>query len=299
MKYLAGAVLVVGIILGAVLYWRVPLPTPVKAPVPFASVSYACNGGKTIMAAYFSGESKPAKDPSMPPTPGGSIALTLSDGRTMTLAQTLSADGIRYANADESFIFWGKGNGALVLEQNEEKSYIGCIAVAPELPGQNLPRIYTNSGAGFSLRLPAGYSADESYRYQELGPKKTIHGISFTIPDTLAKGSNLSSDTFVSVEEIPKATTCSAALFLDRASATTLTDASTTYSVASSTGAAAGNRYEETVYALPGTNPCVAMRYFIHYGVIENYPPGAVREFDHAGLVATFDAIRRSLILVQ
>ena len=66
-----------------------------------------------------------------------------------------------------------------------------------------------------------------------------------------------------------------------------------------STGAAAGNRYEETVYTLPGTNPCIAVRYFIHYGVFQNYPAGTVREFDQQALLASFDAIRHTLVIVQ
>jgi hypothetical protein len=69
--------------------------------------------------------------------------------------------------------------------------------------------------------------------------------------------------------------------------------------VASTTGAAAGNRYEETVYAIPGTNPCVAVRYFVHYGVIENYPPGTVRQFDKQALLDQFDRIRRTLVVNQ
>ncbi|MDE2078863.1 MAG: MliC family protein [Patescibacteria group bacterium] len=62
----------------------------------------------------------------MPPTPGGSVAITLSDGRAMTLPQTISADGARYANADESFIFWSKGNGAFVMEGNAT-TYANCV----------------------------------------------------------------------------------------------------------------------------------------------------------------------------
>lgn len=71
----------------------------------------------------------------------------------------------------------------------------------------------------------------------------------------------------------------------------------TFFNVASSTGAGAGNRYEEIVYAIPGTNPCQAVRYFIHYSFFENYPVGTVREFDKKTIVTQFDQIRRTLIL--
>lgn len=265
-----------------------------------ATVTYSCNTDKTITAVFSQGDSKPAASPDQPPTPGGSVALTLSDGRTMALAQTISADGARYANADESFVFWSKGNGALVLENNQQKFYIGCIRIASEATGQSLPQIYSNSSEGFSLRLPGNYKVDESYTYQELGHGKAINGIKFTIPESLATGTNLSPDSYVSVEEIPQTQSCSAALFLDRGmQVAAITEGDTTYSVASSTGAGAGNRYEETVYALPGTNPCIAVRYMVHYGVFENYPPGTVKQFDRDALLKQFDSIRKTLVVVQ
>jgi len=278
--------------------------TPSSPNQPINTVSYSCNAGKTITAVYYQGENKPSPGPGQPPTPGGSAALTLSDGRAMTLAQTISADGARYANTDESFVFWSKGNGALVLENNAEKSFIGCIAVASAPTDGFLPRVYANGGDGFSIRLPNDYAIDESYRYQEFGPGKDISGIKFTIPTFVATGTNLGSDTYLSVEEIPQANPptgeCSAAFFLDQKVATSIiVEGDTTYSVATSTGAGAGNRYEETVYALPNTNPCVAVRYFVHYSVFENYPAGAVREFDRQALLAQFDAIRRTLVIAQ
>jgi hypothetical protein len=84
---------------------------------------------------------------------------------------------------------------------------------------------------------------------------------------------------------------------LGQGTARTLADGGITYSIASSTGAAAGNRYEETVYALSGTHSCISVRYFIHYGVFQNYPAGMVREFDQQALLASFDAIRRTLVV--
>lgn len=297
-KIISLIIVIIALFAVAFLYIRIPFASPSIQPIN--TVSYACNGGKTITAAYYQGETTPAPSPDQPPTPGGSVALTLSDGRAMTLKQTISADGARYANTDESFVFWSKGDGALVLENNQEKSYIGCVLVAPAAEGEQLSQVYSNSADGFSIRLPANYTVDESYKYQELGPKKDISGIKFTIPASVATGTNLASDTYLSVEEIPQSRNCNASLFLDHGPLGSLfTEGSTTYIVASSTGAGAGNRYEETVYALFGTNPCVAVRYFIHYGVIENYPTGAVREFDKQALLTQFDAIRRTLVVSQ
>ena len=176
----------------------------------------------------------------------------------------------------------------MVLENGVEKNYTGCIAVSND---SSLPQIYATSTMGFSLRLPSDFAVDESYTYQELGPDKDISGVKFTIPDSMATGTNLGADSYISVEQMPNVSNCDASLFLDpqNLATSTVTDNDVTYSVASSTGAGAGNRYEETVYALPGTNPCTAVRYFIHYGVIDNYPAGMVTEFDQQALTATFD----------
>jgi membrane-bound inhibitor of C-type lysozyme len=54
------------------------------------------------------------------------VKLKLSDGRELTLPQTISASGARYANPSETFIFWNKGNGAFI-EENEFTTYQDCI----------------------------------------------------------------------------------------------------------------------------------------------------------------------------
>ncbi len=282
------------VVAGTVLWLYRPWASQ-PAAQPIAAASYQCDDGETVTAAFYRGASKPGLAPGEPPVPGGSVALTFSDGRAMTLAQTISADGGRYATTGESFVFWSKGNGALLFKDGSQKPPVDCIIVAPLPAGSGLSQMFATSSLGFSLRYPEGYARDESYRYQELGPGKDILGVKFTIPAALATGTNLSADSYVSVEEIPQVRDCSAALFLERGVAEDVVDDGTTYSVASSTGAGAGNRYEETVYAFPGTSPCIAVRYFIHYGVLENYPAGTVRAFDHQSLTDQFDAIRRTL----
>jgi len=54
------------------------------------------------------------------------VQIKLSDGRAYTLPQVISADGGRYANADESFVFWNKGNGAFITE-NGKNTYDNCV----------------------------------------------------------------------------------------------------------------------------------------------------------------------------
>jgi membrane-bound inhibitor of C-type lysozyme len=259
---------------------------------------YTCTDGKTIKADFYDSPSSAVPVPGQPPIPTGSVELVLSDGRQVTLPQAISGSGIRYANSDESLIFWNEGNGAFILENNQQ-TYTGCIRTAAD-PG-NLPQVFESGTEGFSIRYPEGYTINTDYKYQEIGPGKDISGVSFTIPSSVTEGTNLSQDAYISVEEIPQTLDCSASLFFGSGASApeTQTDQGVTYSVASETGAGAGNRYEETVYAISGTNPCVAVRYFIHYGVIENYPEGAVQEFDKQALLSQFDEIRRTLIIGQ
>ncbi len=119
----------------------------------------------------------------------------------------------------------------------------------------------------------------------------------FTIPAASADGTNLSKDSYVSVEWLPGNTACLATSFLDGGKAITFSDSGVDYSAATSSGAGAGNLYDEAVFSIPGTNPCTAVRYYIHSTQLGNYPEGTVTAFDKAKLVTEFDFIRRSLVL--
>ena len=56
-----------------------------------------------------------------------SVNLKLSDGRSLTVPQAMSASGARYANKDETFVFWNKGDTAFVTEGKDGKeTYSGC-----------------------------------------------------------------------------------------------------------------------------------------------------------------------------
>lgn len=76
--------------------------------------NFGCDGGKSVAAVFTNG-------------PQSSVALTLSDGRKVSLPQAMSGSGARYANADESFVFWNKGNTAFI-EEGGKTTYAGCAA---------------------------------------------------------------------------------------------------------------------------------------------------------------------------
>ena len=170
----------------------------------------------------------------------------------------------------------------------------------PQAPANTTMGVATSTYATstYSIVYPQDFTVDETYVNTEVNPKKPIHGVSFTIPGTMATGTNLSADTHVAVEQLPRAKKCTADIYLQQnVKPVDTTDGGVAYSVATTSDAGAGNFYEEMVYALSGSSPCTAVRYFIHSSNIQNYPDGAVKEFDHAALLSAFDSIRQSLQL--
>lgn len=162
----------------------------------------------------------------------------------------------------------------------------------------------TYATSTFTIQYPSTYDVDEAYTYDAFAGKP-IAGVKFLVPESLAAETNLSAfDTGVSVEWLPRAQKCTGDIYvLPNVPAIEMTVGSTTYSVATTSEAGAGNRYEEMVYAVKDSKPCTAVRYLLHYSAIENFPQEEgteqVREFDKASLLRAFDAIRDSLQLSQ
>ena len=83
------------------------------AATPVAVATFKCQGGKMIEASFYADK----------------VDLKLSDGRALSVPQAMSASGARYANKDESFVFWNKGDTAFVTEGKDSKeTYSGCVA---------------------------------------------------------------------------------------------------------------------------------------------------------------------------
>jgi len=281
---------------------QIPNTTKQNDVRTIAEATYYCDGDKTIQATYqeVTGLDSSEAKPEQIPQPTGSLKLTFAGDKTVSLAQTISASGARYENKAQSLVFWSKGSGALVLENDQEDNYTNCIEVAKD--NGTLPQVYANGADGYSARYPKGYTALTISQGDSLAQNATSVGVKFTIDPAVASGTNLSSDSYVSIEKVePVSDSCSAIDFL-LADGRDLRESTVTangkeYSVASSTDAGAGNRYEQWVYAIPGSNPCRAVRYYIHYSVFENYPAGMVERFDKTALINTFDSVRDSLIL--
>jgi membrane-bound inhibitor of C-type lysozyme len=77
-----------------------------------ATVKYVCAEDETIEATYYADK----------------VDLVLSDGRSMSVPQAMSGSGARYANADESIVFWNKGDTAFITEGDPDRpTFNDCI----------------------------------------------------------------------------------------------------------------------------------------------------------------------------
>lgn len=272
--------------------------------------TYMCKDNKIIGAKFY--REVPVKPVILKegerPIPTGSVYITLADGRSMHLLQTISASGARYATPSDSFVFWVKGKGALILENDKEGTYIDCEEGQRHATVATTTQKFMYDSKYFSIIMPRytilpallrtdSYEVISSYTY-ELGPGEIIRGTKFIIPKSITEGTNLSRDTYISIEHSDTVKKCSASSFLENQSTEkNITEGGLSYSVASTNGAAAGNRYEGTIYATKRENMCFAIRYFIHYSVFENYPKGSIKEFDMKKLLSTFDSIRKTLVI--
>ena len=81
----------------------------VVAPEKVITAMFYCDYDKTISAEFTE----------------GMVSLILIDERELTLPQTISGSGARYANEDESIIFWNKGDTAFIQE-GELYTYENC-----------------------------------------------------------------------------------------------------------------------------------------------------------------------------
>lgn len=131
-KLILGTAVVLLVIIAFVwLYLRAPakdMPAPGTSVVGVAV--YRCDDDRTISAIYYEGPEAP-RDQGDRPVPAGSVELALDSAASTTLAQTLSGSGVRYANEDESFVFWNKGDEAIVMRDNQmDQAYRNCVADA-------------------------------------------------------------------------------------------------------------------------------------------------------------------------
>jgi hypothetical protein len=170
-------------------------------------------------------------------------------------------------------------------------------APTPEAPVVTDTRAsYASSTMKFSLRYPQEFTLQEPYAYTRVSPTKPISGVKFAVPVALTEGTNLAPDSGVSVETLPRANLCTGDIYLKaNVKAQPTTSGAITYSVATSTETVGADTFEEAVFAIPGTSPCIAMRYFLH--TVAATGTASTTPYDRTAVLTALESIRNSLTL--
>jgi membrane-bound inhibitor of C-type lysozyme len=272
-----------------------PTP-PIQSPLPESptatkQLTYYCDDNKTIQATFKAAE----------------LELALSDNRTFDLPQVVSGSGIKYEmnptkyGTDVAFI--GKGDNAFLLE-NDKTTFANCTAatvLASDAPGY---ATYTDVGRTFTFAFPTNFSITGSAigfapGWSALTAVSGMVLAKLTVPQSFQSGTNFNEATFiVGTSADPDAVAnCTKAENGAAATPTKLGDMEVTMLTAHD--AAAGNRYDTTSYRVVHNAQCYAVEYTIHYGAIENYPKGAVKEFNEEFVAHALDEVAKSFSFIK
>jgi len=93
------------------MYKEVKIKSITAEPIPgIILAKFSCEDGQLISVTFF-------KD---------GARIIMGNGETLTLLRTISGSGARYANQDESFVFWNKGDTAFI-ERDGEQVLKNCV----------------------------------------------------------------------------------------------------------------------------------------------------------------------------
>lgn len=108
------------------------------------TVRFVCSDSRHIIASFYVDK----------------VELTLSDRRYMSLPQVVSGSGARYANEDDTFVFWNKGDTAFV-EEFGGMTFKDCI-IQKEIQTEN-------NTATTSVKINVGISNPASSNCAKVG----------------------------------------------------------------------------------------------------------------------------------
>src|SRR3569832_2311340 len=116
--------------------------------------------------------------------------------------------GATFYSKSVTLVFWNKGNTAFIEEGNTHvdtppQTYANCVTGGSDsTQPSNDTTTYSYPPLGISIKYPKAYSLSESYQYQGL-VEEQIPGVKVSVPASLTDGTNLSTDSGVSIEYLP------------------------------------------------------------------------------------------------
>ncbi len=262
----------------------VPVTTPGSTSTTTTIANYSCDSGKTIAASFSNNDA----------------TITLSDGRTLTLPHTVSADGAQYGSG--TVLFVTKGDQGF-LQENANTTYDNCIVNSSGSAVSGI-KSFTDQGHTFTLNYPANLTlAGGGIGYTQnwkVDTDSTLGLILVTLksPANYMPKTNLGDVKFsIGTSSDPKAV---ASCLTDTSGAgvikSTVAYNGINYTKLVTVDAGAGNRYETNSYRTVQHGQCYAVEYTVHYAVLENFDPSmGIKQYDVAKVHADFDGIVQSL----
>ena len=168
---------------------------------------------------------------------------------------------------------------------------MGLVAGAATAAPPKGWKSYTDAKAGWSVSYPANFTVNTKFTPE--GMDAPITGVSFSVPDSYTKGTNLN-EGHISVET-RAGKNCKAAQFVDPVEDERTIEADgRVYRSATSSDAGMSQYYATSLFIVDGT--CLAVRYFTHSTATGVFDPPP-KEFDAKKLDKLFDSIRATLTL--
>ena len=295
-----GVIVLLLILAGTIYFFAVPRASaPTTATSTSSSeqnpshIQYFCDK-RGITAVYITAST----------TANSSVALTLSDGRSLMLPQVMSGSGIRYeqgAGTSHDVIFSSKGDNAFLTE-GSKVTYDNCVA-GIVTPGSAGTSTFTDQSRSFSFAYPSpvaisgggiGYSTDWMVSATTSG----LLLVKATLPRSFEPKTNLSDSILTigtSADPDAVANCLTTSMGGNGIQKSSVTINGVTYTRLVTSDAGAGNFYETTSYRTVRNNQCYVIEYTIHSTNIGNYSPDqGISVFDHAKVQNVLEGIVQS-----
>jgi membrane-bound inhibitor of C-type lysozyme len=254
--------------------------TTTPTPTVTVAMNYYCQDGKTITATYTN----------------NSASLKLSDGRTLTLAQTVSGSGVRYESGSIAFV--SKGNNA-ILTENGTNTYDNCVGGTRTSSGTSYT--FTDASKLFSFTYPgvgtlsstSGYDVNWKNNTTTLG--MLLAQVSF--PSSLQPKTNFGDSRFTvgTSSDVTAVKNCLTENTGGSSKGTLFTINGVQYTKLTASDAGAGNLYDTTSYRTLRNSQCYAIEYTIHSTQLGNYPVSAgIKAYDKVAATNMFESIVKS-----
>jgi hypothetical protein len=159
-------------------------------------------------------------------------------------------------------------------------------------------RHFSPANGAYIVTVPENWTIQTDYTFDALGPGHPLSGVLFSIPQSAAAGTNLSSlGTGVAVVMPPPPQPCNARDYLATArDSVELGEAGTLWTLARATEIGAGTRSTTQIFARRIKGRCLLVLYLVHTTDLSAYPKGSVQPYDQVALIRAFDQLRHSLV---